>query len=461
MSQIERLFSSRGVSQIYVKFLAPKQDNDKNQIYLGSGLNGIVNLFPARLDLRSASESTRKRKSKKGDAKLEAHLDFEWLDEHGSSYTAPNTKIIDYFQYPEVRLSGFLENCENGPECLRRTKNGVENLSRYGQRLLILGSNNKGKTYGLTINALEDPIINSFPELAQCETVTVFKTHIIGATTGSNPEELLLQELKSLSGLWHASSSLKIENDDPVPFKGNQGAGYTLEALLNIPRNSSKSPDKHGFEIKSFKRSGKISLMTPTADRGQEADLGFKEFMSQYGWSGQKGDGRQVFNGIHKYHLQNKRTGYILDVLGYEASDMMSAVNQESIIVGLMDRGSLISGWSFQKLLNSWCQKHASACYVEYQKRPYSGQDKDHDYEYFYTGKVIIGKGTTIFNYLNSITSGTVYYDPAHEIKFMKNHVRPQWRISVTKQLPSQLTSLYNNVYAIDEIRSARPTETR
>ena len=61
----------------------------------------------------------------------------------------------------------------------------------------------------------------------------------------------------------------------------HKGGGYTLEALLGIPRNPGSSPDKHGFEIKSYKKSGKISLMTPPPDRGIEALVSFREFMER------------------------------------------------------------------------------------------------------------------------------------------------------------------------------------
>ena len=145
-SQIEGLFASRNVCQIYIKHLSKKQDNDKNQIYLGTGLGGVVNLFPAILSLRSTSKSKQKRKSNHGQFIIEARLDFEWLKSDGTSYPAPETKIIDYFQYPEVRMSGFLTKCISPPDALRRTRQQI-----FGKRILILGSNNEGKTYGLVL----------------------------------------------------------------------------------------------------------------------------------------------------------------------------------------------------------------------------------------------------------------------------------------------------------------------
>ena len=120
------IFQSLGVDVLYFKELSLKQDNDKNQIYLGSdSIDGMVNIFPSSLVKIGVSKSKRKRKSTFGKAMIAAKLNFFWLDKNNNLNPAPNTKIIDYFQYPEVRLSGFLQNCKNPPDALRRTKQRV------------------------------------------------------------------------------------------------------------------------------------------------------------------------------------------------------------------------------------------------------------------------------------------------------------------------------------------------
>ncbi|MDU0459231.1 MAG: MvaI/BcnI family restriction endonuclease [Geobacteraceae bacterium] len=442
-NQIEELFASRGVCQIYIKHLSKKQDNDKNQIYFGTGLDGVANLFPAILSLRSASNSKQKRKSKHGLYIIEAKLDFEWLKLDGTSYSAPGAKIIDYFQYPEVRMSGFLTKCPSPPDALRRTRQQL-----YGKRILILGANNNGKTYGLVITELEDNIVSDFPELSQLQSSHIFSTHIIGHGLGSNPRNLLVSELKKIAGSWIPSITLKPGDKTPSPFKGNQGAGFTLEALLDITRNSSKEPDKHGYEIKSFKQSGKISLMTPTADAGREGALSFREFMDSYGWVGKKGDGRIVFNGIHRYHELCKSSGLTLDIIGFDDITKMFTEDTKDIMVCLCrEDDELVSGWTFNKLLEGWSKKHNSACYVEYDKRTYTGEDNNHDNEYMFTGNVYFGEGTSIFNYLKSIISKIIYYDAGHEISADGSaHQRPQWRISVNQKFVQSLGQLYNDV---------------
>lgn len=442
--EIIEIFSSKGVETLYVKRLAHKQDNEKNQIYLGNsqGVNSIVNLFPSKLSYGLPSESIKKRKSKRGKTKIVAHLDFHWLFYGGLSYSAPNTKIINYFQYPEARLSGFLKSCKKSPEAIRRNKQLI-----YGARILILGSSKDGITYGLLLSEKDDPVVKNFPSLPSFESIPVLMSYAVGSSTKVKPKDQLISELQTLSGQWHPSIILKDPTVGPVAFKGNQGAGYTLEALLNVVANSSKEPDKYGFEIKAFKAGGKISLMTPTADYGAEGMSSFRDFMDKYGWLGKSGDGRIVFNGVFRYHKPNKNSGHFLDIEGFETTSKEFSSVLSSIGVSLIneDIEEVISGWTFQKLLDGWSKKHMSACYVEYEKRPYS--KGGHDAEYRFTGRVFICEQTTIFRYLSAIAENYVYYDPGHEIKASgESKVRPQWRIGVTKKIAQTFNELYEKV---------------
>lgn len=160
LNQLQNLLRGQGVRTAYVKLLSPKQDNDKNQIYLGGGLDGVTNLFPATIEVRSASASTSKRKSAAGKPKLEAKVDFAWIGGNGARYDAPNTRIIDYFQYPEVRMSGFLSGCDAGPDALRRRL-----LGDFGQRILVMGTASDGKVVGVVLTERDDPLVAEFPDL--------------------------------------------------------------------------------------------------------------------------------------------------------------------------------------------------------------------------------------------------------------------------------------------------------
>ena len=60
-----------------------------------------------------------------------------------------------------------------------------------------------------------------------------------------------------------------------------------MESLLGVLPNAHQAPDKYGYEIKSKSKSNRVSLMTPTADRGFEGDKNntFRQFMERYGVS--------------------------------------------------------------------------------------------------------------------------------------------------------------------------------
>lgn len=79
LSELKGLLAVEGVRTAWVKKLSPRQDNEKNQIYLGGGLDGVTNIFPATIDVRSSGQSVAKRAAQPGRPKLKALLDFAWL----------------------------------------------------------------------------------------------------------------------------------------------------------------------------------------------------------------------------------------------------------------------------------------------------------------------------------------------------------------------------------------------
>ena len=446
LKSVAALFAPFDVEKLLIKILAPSQDNDKNQINFGSSKKGILNLFPGdiSLELLNESRSSKKAYSDSGSPKPCLSLDFYWIDPHsGKPHSAPEAKIIDYIQYPEARFSGFLKNCEIAPDCLRRTSQ-----KNYGKRALVLGVNGSGQTFGLTLTSDLDPAFSLIVDLPKSNIAPLFKVFLIGHQ-GKSEEQLLVSELGSLVGKWHKSQIIRKGHSKPSAFKGPAGAGNTLEAIMNIPANAKKEPDKYGYEIKAFRKGGKISLMTPTADRGEEGRLSFKEFMNTYGWISPKDPQRLVFNGIFKY-LSDRNDRFVLDMSGYDSESDKFKDNVSEIIPFLRSKsdGAMVSGWSFEKLLRSWNEKHSKACYVEYESRPYQGNDSNHDKEYRYTGRIYLCEGTNIFRYLRGIVQTSVYYDPAHEIKEQGgSSVRPQWRISVSnKHFKSALEQLYFQV---------------
>jgi hypothetical protein len=421
LAQLQSLFRRQGVRTAYVKHLSPKQDNDKNQIYLGAGLDGVTNLFPAMIEVRSASTSLTKRNSAAGKPKLEAQIDFAWLGRNGVRYDAPSTRIIDYFQYPEVRMSGFLKGCVNGPDALRRRM-----LGEFGKRILVMGTAADGKVVGVVLTERDDPLVATFPELPLVGSKGVLRVLTIDGDAGTAPAELLRAEISAIVHAgWHSSRINK--GGTIVPFTGGQGGGYTLEALLGVAANGNKAPDKHGFEIKSFGGS-RISLMTPTPDRGFQGMHTFREFMERYGRPAVNGDGSLRFTGLHKCGVVNDKSGLGMRVAGYDRiSDSFGDAAEVAVELYHAETGEIAAGWSLEKMANCWNAKHANALYITFDSR----DGADGQIEYRFASQWLQGKGTDVWKLLRAIDRGTVFYDPADTIYADgKPKVRSQWRIN-------------------------------
>ncbi len=433
ISQLRKLLGGEGIRTAYVKKLSPKQDNEKNQIYFGRELPGLINLFPARLSFREGSTSTAKSRSKAGQPIIEGQLDFAWLDRTGTRHPAPHTKIIDYFQYPEVRMSGFLKDCNDPPDALRR-----QSQANYCRRILILGTAGDGQVLGLVLTELEDQLVGDFPDLPFVPSSTVLQVLLIDKGMGEDPAQRLHREISAIVRQgWHWSRILKAGGVEP--FHGTQGGGYTLEALLGVTANGDKKPDVHGFEIKSFSGS-RISLMTPTADYGYAGDHPFRTFMDRYGRPGQKNDGSLRFVGVHRAGEICQATGLGMRVVGYNREiDSFRASGRIGVELFDPATGEVAAGWSLDKLANCWNAKHANALYIDVRRRIGASSG----YEYAYGPGWITGTGTDVFRLLRGIASGIVFFDPAHTIYADgRAKVRPQWRIN-TRQLPDAMRELY------------------
>ncbi|MBO6946395.1 MAG: hypothetical protein JJ855_00330 [Rhodospirillales bacterium] len=445
MSELARLFRQHGVETVYIKHLSTKQDNEKNQIYLGDGLDSVTNLFPAKIGVRRASESRKKRHSDAGEHKLEAEIRLSWIGDDGELYPAPGTRIIDYFQYPEVRMSGFLAGCRNAPDAVRRRKQ-----AQFGRRILALGATSDGRVLGRVLTERDDPVVKVFPDLPTYAPAPVLRVLLTHGRIGSSPEKLLVTDLTRIAKAgWHDSRILKRSVGEAEPFRGSQGAGYTLEALLGVPANADKAPDIYGFELKSY-GSSRLSLMTPTPDGGYQGEHTFREFMERFGRPGAKNDGSIRFTGTHRFGEINRKTGMGLVMAGYDAATGEFANDPDTISVQLrhMESGVVVASWSLEHLANAWNAKHAAACYVPSAKCD-APPGEPYDARYMYGPVATIGEGTDVWKLLRAIAAGSVYYDPADSIYADgRAKVRPQWRIN-TPRLARSLEPLYNRVHVV------------
>ena len=415
-------FRSRGVARLFIKRLA-RNDNEKNQIYLGPSLDGLAGALSARMTTGSSSESTEKPGSTSGKPKSVAHLDWVWIGD-GPDQQAPSTKLIHYFQYPEVRLSGFLSGCRRPPDALRRRR-----LDHYGDRILLFGSNGS-RTFGTVIAA---PAGESLPDLP-----------------GARPSSLsdCLQEIhldqprdtdgmiRNLLDTWHPTVRLPRRGEPTIPFHGPQAAGYTLEALMGVPTNATPGPDHLGSELKTFTFSNRVTLMTPVADGGEEHRLGARRFLQQYGHPGRDGSSIR-FTGTYR------TTGIIKGRQLILAGRTDHVLTTRSIDLTAVSDQRVLASWSAAHLGDSWLKKHDSAFYVQYVR------DKERNlvrYLGFFRCR-----RTSPERLFRAIDVGTVFYDPAHTLKADSLKVRPQWRISSSKKsMPETLRSLYGDTYWVE-----------
>ena len=106
LKNLKSLFTNNGCNKIYIKILSPN-DNSKNQVYFGGSFE-ILNILPiSEIKTEEAGDWNKER--------FKATINFSWISEDGNVYPAPNSQLILYPKYPEVRFSGFLAKCQNPP----------------------------------------------------------------------------------------------------------------------------------------------------------------------------------------------------------------------------------------------------------------------------------------------------------------------------------------------------------
>lgn len=444
IEQVRDLFRTRGVELVYVKKLSPKQDNDKNQIYFGRGIDAVSALIPATYALRGKSKSKAKKHSDQKKAVMEGRFPYFWMDRDGATYLAPETKLIEYFQYPEVRLSGFIKGGKWAPRAVRRASQ-----KEFGRRIFLFGITPDDEVVGMLLTALEDPLVGAWPELPDFSGSSLLQTIVTSRAVDpkASAVDLLVAELRSIASLgWMRGRQLR-KDGSVVDFFANQTGGYTLEALLGVPSNSDKLPDKHGHEIKAY-NGGRVSLMTPSPDGGIQQTIGFQAFIRSYGWPA-KSKAAVVFNGQHKVGKLCRSTNAELAVIGYDpaAKEISDPVAFRVALVN--PAGDVLATWSLSHLASSWSQKHAAAAYVLYTSRK-SDQGGIAIRELQYGPFAWVTAGTNVMRLIDGIAQGVVYFDPAHEITSVQTKNRPQWRISASnRSMEKTLSILYAKVEKI------------
>lgn len=431
LEKIFSLFSSKNVCDLYVKFLA-ENDNSKNQIYLGS--EEFVHVLPA------TKTTLKVQFSKKKNARefiFTNHLDFTWLSQAGVC-VAPNAKLIFYPQYPEVRFSGFLSGCSDGPSELLGKRTPVA-------RVLFFGSDMNGKSFGFVIELtpkLKREIQKEclpWKEPRKNEDLKFFLKHLYK----EDPAESIVKAIRRIHQKgW--IQSCRIKDGVIIPYNARNGGGYTIEAQLGISPNGRSEPDYMGWEVKQHShKTSVITLMTPDPDKGLAHEKGTKEFVKKFGYKDRSGKENRINfggiyrNGIAPHHL----TGLKLKIYGYENGEITDSKGSISLVD---KKGEQVAIWSFEKIMVHWTRKHFKAVFI-----PSEQKIEGKNVFYRYSNKISLGQNSKFVKFLELVEKGLVYLDPALKVELNENgkeEIKTRYQFRIRKKDASSLYQLFQNV---------------
>lgn len=433
LTNLKSLFADNGCTKIYVKKLAPN-DNSKNQVYFGGSFE-ILNILPISEIKNEAAGDWNKERFK-------ASINFSWIDDEGLIFPAPNSQLILYPKYPEVRFSGFLKGCEKAPSKLM--------AQRLADRLLFFSVSKSGEVLGYVADPNSDIAIEFF-KLTLSTEHGVFK--IIELPQIANNKERLLTELLRIYNLGWINSKRLDSLGNILPCDAPNCGGYTLEAELGITPNGYSEPDFLGWEVKQFGvdkldkvDSAVITLMTPEPTHGLYVSSGAAVFIKQYGYADKSGrPDRMNFGGVHKAGERHHLTDLQLELIGFDSST--GKIRSTDGRIALIDKNdNEAASWSFSSMLLHWNRKHNQACYVP------ALSETEIERKYRYGSKIILGTGTDFQLFLGQMALGNIYYDPGIKMENIstkpKIKKRSQFRIK-SKHLPN----LYKNNEIIDLIK--------
>lgn len=397
ITQLIQLMRSHGAKRFYAKKLSPN-DNSKNQVYLGGDFSAL-NIIP-HLKLYTDSDevagSIRDR--------IKADVRFFWVDVDGK-YSAPESQLILYPKYPEVRMSGFLKGCRRAPSEVMRV--------RDEGRVLFLGVTDDGDILGYATMA-DDPLSKEIYQKDSLETVGVFLEIPPDLNTRGDTKHQLLSALRRIYEK-HWIPSSKMRSDGTLePYHASNGGGYTLEAELGISPNCYAEPDYLGWEIKQYSVSNFVkykaktpaTLFTPEPTSGIYCEEGVESFLHKFGYPDTKGiQDRFNFGGVHKCGKDfHSKTGLKMVLLGFdETSNKITDVHGGIALVS--KNNEIAAMWDFIGMMNHWKRKHTQAAYVPSicQKPPP---------KYAFGPRILLCEETDFTLFLNAVAAGDIYYDP-------------------------------------------------
>lgn len=431
---IRDVFARHGVKSFYLKELK-RNHNSKNQIYVAPDLSDLA-LIPTGTISSNDGTST---KARAGAPIFHAPLRWLWANSD-SAGVAPGAQLIYYPQYPEVRLSGLLQESPHAPRELL----SIDARGQEPGRLLMFGSDGKGAVVAQMASA-SSPAGISLSKLV--DPATHLALFPVDPATIENPDERLRKELARIHMLGWIDSS-ELHADGTVhPCSGPRCGGHTLEAQMGIPMNGAPEPDFGEWEIKSHRVArfdkpavGRVTLFTPEPNEGAYADNGVGWFAEHFGRLNDVAS-RYDFTGVHISGAPHATTGLELVVDGYDSHTR--EMKSDGMVALLSPNGAVVSGWTFAKLLEHWQRKHAFAAYVPAKSE--SGPPS----RFAYGNLVHLARHTRFEMFLHAMTAGLVVYDPGIKSERQQNGT---WRAKARSQFRINFRDLSTLYLEFEEI---------
>lgn len=431
---LARRMSELGATKLYVKELS-SNDHSKTQIYLGGSFE-VLQLLPFG-EIRPSPRST--------EPIMHADVAFGWIG--GPNLTvspAKEPKLILYPQYPEVRLSGFVQGSKHAPPgWFDKNKNGLAE-----GRILFMGICPTGEIIAY-LGLPESELSKSYLIVRgafKSQGVLLDMSAILTRRKEGDDDAELLQRLKAIYEKgWINAKRLTLDGQIAPCFGKNCG-GPTLETELGVSANGRAEPDFLGWEIKQHatKRyprhgSGPITLLTPEPDGGEYTE-NVEEFVDRYG-SDSREENVKYFTGRHYAYKAQKKTRMTVEIDGFDAV-ARKITNNEGGVRLMSEAGTLAASWSFAKILAHWCKKHNKAAYV-----PAQVDISQKPANYRYGSTVRLCRSTDPLMLLSALHSGIVYYDPGTNWNQAtgETHRRNQFRVNFAK-----ISTLYAHTEDVD-----------
>lgn len=425
---LEQEFRASGVSQVQVKFLT-RNHNSKNQIAgLGNDLAALGHLFPGPV----TTHEPYSKKPKAGPPIYRTSLPWVWFTEYGMA-PAPETKLIYYPQYPEIRLSGFLDSSPRSPKELLAPSADPESRGQEEGRCLIFGPGNHRHVYAAIVS-------RHSPAAAYLSQFNDGRGRLVTLSLRQDQattRDILFRELRRIhEKQWIEAYRLQSDGSR-VGCDAPNCHGVTLESELGITANGLALPDYLDWEIKAHRvshldahLSSRITLLTPNPDSGEAKEKGTSWLTQAYGKLDATSS-RWDLSGIHIAGKIHPKTNLEFGLVGFDAITK-SIVDDGYVYFRDPEKQLDLGRWSFAKLLTHWQTKHAKAVFVPCittDSRPRT---------YSYGTKVHVGEGTSFLHFLSAIANGSVVLDPGLNSKATgkdtwKPHTRYQFRSSLTK----------------------------